>query len=150
MLGAWRDAIAPLAAGAALALAATFKPALLGLLPVMVALGRWRWAAATVAARRRGRRRASRSPGPALAREYATVVLPRAALYGEGGTEDMLLHEQRAADHGRGRRDAPSSKAISYRIALPPFDGPASASLPRLFAPHRRPTGRPAYCPTCS
>ena len=26
-------------------------------------------------------------------------------------------------------------EGVSYRIALPPFDGPASASLPRLIAP---------------
>ena len=49
VLWAWLRRERVLAAGAALALAAVFKPALLGALPVVVALGRWRWAAATLA-----------------------------------------------------------------------------------------------------
>src|SRR6185369_12378558 len=49
VLWAWLRRERAVAAGAALALAATFKPALLGLLPVVIALGRWRWAAATLA-----------------------------------------------------------------------------------------------------
>ncbi len=58
-------------------------------------------------------------------------MLPRAALYGEGGTEEMLLPASRfdAADDARrthldGRR---------YRTAI--GDAPAAASLPRLLAP---------------
>jgi hypothetical protein len=120
-------------AGAALALAATFKPALLGLLPVIVALGRWRWAATTLASCGVAVVAGVVLSGPALTREYATVVLPRAALYGEGGNEEMLNNRPLPITDEDG--ETTELEGISYKIALRPFDGPASASLPRLFAP---------------
>ena len=120
-------------AGAALALAATFKPALLGVLPVIVALGRWRWAATTLAFCGVAVVAGVVLSGPALTREYATVVLPRAALYGEGGNEEMLNNRPLPITDEDG--ETTELEGISYKIALRPFDGPASASLPRLFAP---------------
>src|SRR4029077_10605283 len=77
---AWRARERAPVAGALFALAAVFKPALLGAVPVLAALGRWRWAGAiagwcvalalaTVAV-----------SGPALVREYAGSVLPRTVL----------------------------------------------------------------------
>ena len=131
---AWLRRGRPVGAGAALALAATFKPALLGLLPVVVAMGRWRWAAATVGFCGAAVAVGMAISGPALTREYTTVVLPRAALYGEGGTEDMLMHANRLPitdDDG----ELTELEGRSYKIAVPPFDRPASASLPRRLAP---------------
>src|SRR5207245_1270771 len=61
-----------------------------------------------------------------------TEVLPRAALYGEGGTDEMLLHES-SVEEGDG--DRVILDGVSYRVTIPPFDGPAAASLPRLIAP---------------
>jgi hypothetical protein len=122
------------AAGAALALAATFKPALLGALPVVVALGRWRWAASTLAFCGVAALAGLVIGGPALTREYVTQVLPRAAQYGEGGTEAMLLHE---ADLPFTDEDGETTllDGGGYKIALEPFDGPVSASLPRRLSP---------------
>ena len=133
VLWAWLRRERVLAAGAALALAAVFKPALLGALPVVVALGRWRWAAATVASCAVAALAGVVIAGPALTREYATVVLPRAALYGEGGTEEMLNPRPLPITDEDG--ETTELEGVSYEIALRPFDRPASASLPRLFAP---------------
>ena len=130
---AWSRRDRAAGAGAALALAATFKPALLGLLPVIVALGRWRWAAATLAFCGVAVVAGVMISGPALTREYATVVLPRAALYGEGGNEEMLNNRPLPITDEDG--ETTELEGISYKIALWPFDRPASASLPRLFAP---------------
>ncbi len=131
---AWsRRARAAAGAGAALALAATFKPALLGLLPVLVALGRWRWAATTLAFSGVAVAAGVVISGPALTREYATVVLPRAALYGEGGNEEMLNNRPLPSTDEAG--ETTELEGISYKIALRPFDGAASASLPRWLAP---------------
>jgi glycosyl transferase family 87 len=161
VLWAWSRRERVLAAGAALAFAATFKPALLGALPVVVAFGRWRWAAATIAFCGVAAIASVAISGPALVREYATVVLPRAALYGEGGNEGMLLHEDtllaapaRSAGVRLPEKTIVADRAFSaerlitdedgetaeldgrsYKITLPPFDAPASASLPRKLAP---------------
>ena len=134
------DAIASSLAGGVLVLAATFKPALLGLLPVMFALGYRRWALATIAccavAAARHARDLRAAPGPRVRHRRAAA--------------------RRALRRGRHRRHAAARtgrckttttegervglEGVSYRIAVPPFDGPASASLPRLIAP-RSPTG---------
>ena len=46
--------------------------------------------------------------GPVRVSEYARDVLPRAALYGEGGTEEMLLPESRfSASNASGRKVDP-------------------------------------------
>ena len=126
---------APLAGGL-LALAAVFKPALLGVLPVLAALGRWRWVGAALAWSALALLVTIATSGAALAREYATSVLPRAALYGEGGSDEMAFHErdlEPLAIDEHGERQLADGR--SYLIALPLFDGPVSASLPRLLAP---------------
>jgi hypothetical protein len=58
-------------------------------------------------------------------------VVPRAALYGEGGTEEMLLPENRFPVGAEPERV--TLAGASYRISL--WQVPASASLPRLLAP---------------
>jgi len=66
----------------------------------------------------------------------AVSVLPRAVLYGEGGTEEMAYHERDLERFGideLGDRQAADGR--SYLYTLPPFDRPVSASLPRLLAP---------------
>ena len=134
VLAAWLRRNRIFLAGGVLVLAATFKPALLGLLPVMFALGYRRWALATIACGAVAVAATFAISGPRLVRAYVTDVLPRAALYGEGGTDDMLLHEQELQNvDAEGERVG--LEGVSYRIAVPPFDGPASASLPRLIAP---------------
>jgi len=123
-------------AGGVLVVAATFKPALLGLLPVMLALGYRRWALATTACAAVAIAATFAISGPRLVGAYVTDVLPRAALYGEGGTDEMLLHEstvEEGLEEGDGERVV--LDGVSYRVTVPPFDGPAAASLPRLIAP---------------
>jgi len=136
LVGAWNArARAPLAGGL-LALVAVFKPALLGVLPVLAALGRWRWVAATLAWSALALLLTVGISGAALARTYATSVLPRAVLYGEGGSDEMAFHERDLESMGideHGERQAVDGR--SYLIALPGFDGPVSASVPRLLAP---------------
>jgi hypothetical protein len=135
LLAAWRwRARAAAAAGAALAAAAAFKPALLGLLPVWAALGRTRaaaWAAAWGAALLAATAAIS---GPALLGAYATRVLPRASLYGEGGTEEMLLPPEKL-DALEGAAAPDGVIVDGRRFAASLWDGPAGASLPRLLAP---------------
>jgi hypothetical protein len=134
LLAAWRWRARAAAAGAALAAAAAFKPALLGLLPVWAALGRTRavawtaaWGTALLAA-------TAAISGPALLGAYATRVLPRASLYGEGGSEEMLLPpETLAALDGPAAPDGVIVDGRRFAASL--WDGPASASLPRLLAP---------------
>ena len=130
---AWLRRDRVLVAGGALALAAVFKPALVGVLPVMLALGYRRWALATIACCAVAVVASVAISGPRLVRAYVTEVLPRAALYGEGGPEAMLLHEDTL--HLEDEGDRVGLEDVSYRVAVPPFDGPASASLPRLIAP---------------
>jgi hypothetical protein len=132
VLAAWLRRERPLLAGGVLVLAATFKPALLGLLPVMLALGYRRWALATTACAAVAAAATFAISGPRLVAAYVTDVLPRAALYGEGGTEGMLLPES-SVEEGDGERVV--LDGVSYRVTIPPFDGPAAASLPRLIAP---------------
>ena len=123
------------AAGAALALAAAFKPSLLGVLPVLGALGRWRWTAATLGGCAALAGLTVAISGPALLREYGAVVLPRAALFGEGGTDPLPVHEETYARLGFDDDDGTfAMDGRRYRISL--WDGlTASASLPRLLAP---------------
>jgi hypothetical protein len=133
---AWNArANAPLAGGL-LALAGVFKPALLGVLPVLAALGRWRWVGAALAWSTLALLLTFATSGAALVREYATSVLPRAVLYGEGGSDEMAFHARELEpleidEHG----ERQSLDGRSYPIALPLFDGPVSASIPRLLAP---------------
>lgn len=120
-------------AAVALAVAVTFKPALVLLLPVVAALGRWRAAAAAVAGIAGVALLTAAVSGPALLREYVTEVLPRAALYGEGGTRSMLLPDERFPP-STDVMDAPVSlDGRDYRLQL--WDRPASASVSRLLAP---------------
>jgi hypothetical protein len=134
VVAAWLRRDRVFVAGGVLVLAATFKPALLGLLPVMLALGYRRWAFATLACGAIAAATTLAISGPRLVRAYVAEVLPRATLYGEGGTDDMLLHEPALQnDDEDGERVAVDG--VSYRLAVPPFDGAAGASLPRLIAP---------------
>jgi alpha-1,2-mannosyltransferase len=133
---AWRVRDRALVAGALLTLAAVFKPALLGVVPVLAALGRWRWAGAVAAACAVAVLATVALSGRALAREYAVSVLPRAVLYGEGGTDEMVYHErdlERFDLDEFGERQTADGR--SYLYTLPLFDRPVSASLPRLLAP---------------
>ena len=134
VLAAWLRRERAWAAGGVLALAATFKPALLGVLPVMFALGRRRLALATMAGCAVAAGATLVISGPRLVREYVTEVLPRAALYGEGGTDDMLIPPGRLHITDEDGETA-ELEGLTYKIALAPFDGPASASLPRMLAP---------------
>ena len=148
VVAAWLRRDRVFLAGGVLVLAATFKPALLGLLPVMFALGYRRWALATIACCAVAAAATVAISGPRLVRAYVTDVLPRAALYGEGGPTTCCCTEHlEEGDDEVGERA--SLEGVSYQIAVPPFDGPASASLPRLLAPGS-PTGRPACCPSRS
>jgi len=136
VLGAWRMKHRPTLAGALFAAAAMIKPALLGALPAIAGLGHRRWATWTVGAAAAALLMTAVVSGPALLREYAGVVLPRAALYGESGSEGMALHErdlEGLVDGGEG--DTQVMDGRSYRYVVAPFDRPASASLPRLLAP---------------
>ena len=134
VLAAWLRRKQVFAAGGVLALAAVFKPALLGVLPVMFALGRRRLALATVAGCVVAAGASVAISGPRLVREYITEVLPRVALYGEGGTEDMMLPPGTLPITDEDGETAVVD-GVTYKVTIPPFDGPASASLPRLFAP---------------
>src|SRR5204863_7397977 len=97
LLAAFRWRARPVIAGGALAACALLKPALLGVLPIWVALGRGRSAAVAVGWLAVAAAATVAISGRALLAEYVTAVLPRAALYGEGGTEAMLLPPDRLA-----------------------------------------------------
>ncbi len=129
---AWRTRARPLVAGAALALGAAFKPALIGILPVLWAGGRARAALAAFGAGLAILGLTLAICGPARLGEYFFSVLPRAALYGEGGTDEMLLPATRfpasARDDGITHLDG-----RDYRTSV--WDVPAAASIPRLLAP---------------
>ena len=135
---AWRERERPWMGGAALAMGVAFKPALAGLLPVVWAGGRKRIVLTAVAAGAALAGLTEIVDGPARVAEYAREVLPRAALYGEGGTEEMLLPAARL-DAGRAEPGASEDEGTThldgrrYRTAI--GDAPAAASLPRLVAP---------------
>jgi hypothetical protein len=131
---AWRHRGQPLPAGAALATAAALKPALAGLLPVLVALGWRRQLVAAAGALALIAGLTAAVSGPALLREYVTAVLPRAAVYGEGGTEAMLLPEARLAGVS-GRLDDGVAVIDGRRYRQSAWELPAGASVPRLLAP---------------
>jgi len=133
---AWRARERALVAGALFALAAVFKPALLVAVPVIAALGRWRWAAAIAGWCVAAALATVAVSGPTLVRTYAVSVLPRTILYGSGGTDDMAYHERAferfyVDEHGEWQ----SVDGHPYRDWLPVFDRPVSASIPRLLAP---------------
>jgi Glycosyltransferase family 87 len=133
---AWRERArtTPWVAGAALAAGIAFKPALAGLLPVVWAGGRGRVALAALGAGMALLGLTALADGPARLREYATEVVPRAALYGEGGTEEMLLPPERfgAADQAE---DDGTTRLGGRRFRTTIGDAPTTASLPRLLAP---------------
>ena len=128
----------PGAAGAALAAAAAFKPALAGTIVVLAALGRWRVVAAALAGLALVVVACVVVSGPALTREYATRVLPRASLYGEGGDQSMLLPPERLLAHAEDL-EAGLARVGGRVYPVAAWDRPASASVPRLLAP-RGPT----------
>jgi glycosyl transferase family 87 len=124
------------AAGLALAAAVAFKPGLVGVVVVLAALGRWRVVGAALAGLAAVALASVAVSGPALAREYATRVLPRAALYGEGGDESMLLAPARLAAHADDL-EAGLARLGGRVFRVAAWEGPSSASLPRLLAPER-------------
>jgi len=128
----------PGAAGAALAAAAALKPALAGTIVVLTALGRWRVVAVALAGFAVVVVACVVVSGPALTREYATRVLPRASLYGEGGDESMLLPPERLLAHADDL-EAGVARVGGRAYPVAAWDRPASASVPRLLAP-RGPT----------
>jgi hypothetical protein len=138
---AWRtEAARPLVAGAALALGTLFKPGLLMLLPVLWAGGRARVVAGALGAGLALIGLTVAIAGPARLHEYLSSVLPRAALYGEGGTRQMLLPAERfpdAAAHEPEQEttddDATWLDGRHYRTSR--WEVPAAASLPRWLAP---------------
>jgi hypothetical protein len=127
----WRARERAWLTGAALAASATLKPAFAGMLPVVWALGRGRAALAALAVGGALVGLTALVDGPAALREYVTEVVPRASLYGEGGTEEMLLP---SAPVSVGRDDGMIDLGgRTYRISI--GDAPASASIPRVLAP---------------
>jgi hypothetical protein len=133
----WRERARPWVAGAALAASAAFKPALAGLLPVVWAAGRGRSALAAVGVGAALLGLSALVDGPARLGEYLTDVVPRAALYGEGGTEEMLLPPSRlrAIDDLSGGIDDETIRLDGRTYQAAVVDAPAAASLPRLLAP---------------
>jgi len=128
---AWRarDRVWP--AGLALAAAIAVKPALVGVALVVAALGRVRLVAASLAALAVIAGLTAVVDGGARLREYVGEVAPRAGLFGEGGTEAMLLPPDRFPAEAD-----PNSVTVDghpYPVAL--WDVPTAASLPRLLAP---------------
>jgi hypothetical protein len=139
--------VRPALAGAALAAAAAFKPGLASVVLVLATLGRGRTAAAALVGLAAVAVASVAVSGPALAREYAAQVLPRAAFYGEGGDESMLLPPARLAAHAD-ELEAGMATLDGRAYALSAWNGPASASLPRLLAPERS-TRLTARAPAC-
>jgi hypothetical protein len=132
---AWRERARPWVAGAALAAGVAFKPTLAGLLPVVWACGRGRSVLAALAAGAALVGLTALADGPARLGEYVYDVLPRATLYGEGGTEEMLLPAARfsATDDNAGDDGTTHFDGRRYQTTL--GEAPAAASLPRLLAP---------------
>jgi hypothetical protein len=127
-----RAAARPFVAGAALALGALFKPGLLMLLPVLWAAGRARLVIGALGAGLTLIGLTVVLAGPARLHEYLSSVLPRAALYGEGGTRQMLLPVERLPAAADGD-DTTWLDGRSYRTSR--WEVPAAASLPRWLAP---------------
>ena len=132
---AWRQGRStPGLAGAALAAGIAFKPALAGLLPIVWAGGRGRVALAALGFVAALLGVTALADGPARLREYATEVVPRAALYGEGGTQEMLLPPERLAAAEQADDDG-TTRLGGGRFRTSIGDASATASLPRLLAP---------------
>jgi hypothetical protein len=121
-------------AGGALALAMMLKPTVLGVLPLLAAGRRWRWLLATAAGLCALGLANVAASGWALTARYALEVVPRVALYGEGGTEDMMLGEavlDAAGGDVRGEGNA-RIDGREYREQI--GDVLRNASIPRLLA----------------
>ena len=140
VLAAWlrRDRI--FLAGGVLVLAATFKPALLGLLPVMFALGYRRWALATIACCAVAAAATFAISGPRLVRAYVTRCAAARRALRRGRHRRHAAARTGAARPTTRTASGSDWKASRTGSRSPPFDGPASASLPRLIAP-APPTG---------
>jgi hypothetical protein len=131
LAAAWRRRAQPLLAGLALAAAIAVKPALAAVALVVAALGRARLTVATLGGLALLGTLTVLVDGPARLREYVHDVMPRAGLFGEGGTEEMLLPAARlpgAPDDGTTLMDGRVYQTSAIEL-------PAAASLPRLLAP---------------
>jgi hypothetical protein len=121
-------------AGAALAAGIALKPAVAGLLMIVWAGGRGRVALMALGFTAALLGVTALADGPGRLHEYATEVVPRAALYGEGGTEEMLLPPERLAAAEQAGDDGTTGLGSGqFRTSI--GDAPAAASLPRLLAP---------------
>ena len=140
LVAAWRWRARPAVAGTLLASAAMFKPMLLGVVPLLLCGRRFRWAAMTVGVLLLLAMINLAAAGRGRCAEYLWQVLPRAASYGEGGPENMLLSEgeiARAGDdlaEGVARVDG-RGRAYPQQIG----DFRRNASLPRLLAGDGKP-----------
>ncbi|MES1210548.1 MAG: glycosyltransferase 87 family protein, partial [Pseudomonadota bacterium] len=138
----WRFRRQAWLAGSAIGVAIAVKPALAGVALIVAALGYVRAAAAAGAALVVVAGVTIAVDGAPRLREYLAEVMPRASLYGEGGTASMLLPDEAlpaTSGDGVSVRDR-----RGYRTAL--WDVPATASLPRLLAPDS-PTRLTAWLP---
>ncbi len=146
LAAAWRWRRHAAVAGLALGSCALGKPLVLGILPVLLGARRWRWAAATVGALGLYGAASVAVSGRDLCAEYLTDVLPRAALYGEGGPEDWLLDDDTLAKvsadlaNGVARIDG-HGRAFAQGIG----EFGRNASLPRLLSGHRPPSPAVAF-----
>ncbi len=139
---AWRFRHQAWAAGLTMGAAIAIKPAMAGVALIVAALGHVRAAGAAVAALVVVAGLTIAVDGTPRLREYLTEVVPRAALYGEGGTASMLLPDEQIPAEGDDGISVRDGRA--YRTTL--WDAPAAASLPRLLAPEG-PTRRSAWLP---
>lgn len=133
LAAAWRFRRQAAVAGALTALVVLVKPAVLGVLPVLVAGRHHRWAVAMVVAVAVLLGLNVGLAGRAATGRYLSDVLPRAARYGEGGPAEWLLAEEvmppADADAGEGRT---RRGGRTYALELGTFR--RNASLPRLLA----------------
>ena len=123
--------------GACLALCALAKPPVLAVLPVaMLVTGRRAvgLTAATLAGVGLLLGAGALLSGAALSRRYVTEVLPRAALYGEGGPEDWLLAASRF-DDAANDLESGIARVGGRTYALGLGELRRNASLPRWLTP---------------
>lgn len=124
-------------AGALLAGAMMGKPLLLGVVAVLVGVRRYRWAGATCVALLGVMTLNLAVSGPAATKKYLLEVLPRAAMFGEGGLEAVMLDEADARIPGSAEALARGTARIdgvgtSYRQEIGTFR--RNASVPRALA----------------
>lgn len=132
---AWHWRNRPSIAGPLLATAAMAKPLILGVLPLLICARRFRFLVATLGVLVLLGGANVAISGRSLSEKYLREVLPRAASYGEGGPEDLLLTPAETAragndlDQGVARIDG---RGRAYPQQIGTFR--RNASMPRLLA----------------